>query len=227
MIGWYSARSRARDSGVETPQTKSTGTTVVAPTSLVLGRIGLFSGLIALGTIVTNQLLGFALPPPLFLITIAPAFYMAIAVLFSRKVSFWSTAIGSGVGELFNIFVLGTTPAYIALSFVPGIMIARAPETLIIRRFRTKTTRWIAIGMILATVYETLAFFFIDWPIYSFTVFYAPFYCFEESCLAAGLQGGFLLAAFDFGTLIDLVWVPVAISLIAAVRKAFNVQFFN
>ncbi len=81
--------------------------------------------------------------------------------------------------------------------------------------------------MALATIYETVAFFLIDWPIYSFTVFYATFYCSQSPCYSAGLTQGFFLAAFDFGTLIDLVWIPVALALIVGVRRAFNVKFFS
>jgi hypothetical protein len=72
--------------------------------------------------------------------------------------------------------------------------------------------------MVVATVYETLAFFFPDWFFYSFTFFYgAP----------TGVLSGLSLAALDFGTLIDLVWIPVALLLIRAIRSAFSAQFFG
>lgn len=198
----------------------------VRPT-LRLAQIAAFSALIAIGTILTNALLGIVLPPPLTVITVAPAFYMAISVLYPRKVSIWSTLIGSAVGESFNILIFGTAPASIALSFVPGIAAARVPETVIIARLRQRSTQWTAFGMVLATVYETLAFFIIDWPIYSFTAFYAPFYCSGGQCGPAGLTAGFYLALFDFGTLIDVVWIPVALAIVQSVRRAFNVQFFD
>src|SRR2546422_7438669 len=97
---------------------------------LDIARIGAFSALVAVGTIISNVLFGFTLPYPLGEITAAPAFYLAIAVLFSRKVSFWSTAIGSAIGETINIFVFGEAPPIWALTFVPGIVLARAPEVL-------------------------------------------------------------------------------------------------
>lgn len=190
---------------------------------LDLARIGVFSALVAVGTILSNVLFGFALPPPLSEITAAPAFYMAIAVLFSRKVSFWSTAIGSAVGEAVNIFLFGEAPGAFAITFIPGIVLARAPETWIIFRFRTRDLRSLAVGMGLATVFETLAFFLIDWPVYAFTAFYCP----QTPCAASGLTAGFLLAASDFATLIDLAWIPVAIILVIATKRAFNVQYFN
>ncbi len=195
----------------------------IASPSLRIAQIGAFSALIALGTVLSNMLLGFSLPPPLFEITVAPAFYLAIAVLYPRRVSFWSTAIGSGVGEAVNIFAFGVPPAF-ALTFVPGIILARAPETAIVHRFRLKSTAWMVIVMGIATVYETLAFFLIDWPVYSFTVFYG---CPSSPCAPPGLVGGFALAAFDFGTMVDVLWIPIALLLITAVRRAFNVRFFE
>jgi hypothetical protein len=191
--------------------------------ALTIARIGAFSALVVVGTILSNVLFGFALPPPLSEITAAPAFYMAIAALFSRRVGLWSTAIGSAVGETINIFVFGEASSAFALTYVPGIVLARAPEVLIILRFRNRTMRFLTIGMALATIFETVVFFLIDWTVYSFTAFYCP----QTPCAASGLVVGFGLAVFDFATLIDLIWIPVSIALIVAARRSFNTQFFS
>jgi len=190
---------------------------------LDIARIGAFSALVAVGTILSNVLFGFTLPPPLGEITAAPAFYLALAVLFSRKVSFWSTAIGSAIGETINIFVFGGAPPIWALTFIPGIVLARAPEVLIVQRFRNKTRSLLAFGMVLATVYETVVFFLIDWPVYSFTAFY----CVQPGCSSSGLVQGFWLASFDFATLIDIVWIPVALILVVAAQRAYRVRHFD
>ena len=191
--------------------------------ALTIARIGAFSALIAVGTILSNVLFGFPLPPPLSEITAAPVFYLAIATLFSRRVSFWSTLVGSAVGETINIFLFGEAPGAFALSYVPGIVIARAPEALIVYAFRGRSLRFQALGMAVATVYETVAFFVIDWVVYSFTAFYCP----QTPCGSSGIFNGFVLASFDFGTLIDLVWIPLALALVVAARRAFNTQFFS
>ena len=193
------------------------------PQVLDIARIGAFSALVAVGTLISNLLFGITLPPPLGEITAAPAFYMAIAVLFSRKVSFWSTAIGSAVGEAVSIFVLGQVPAIFALTFLPGIVLARAPETLIIYKFRDKARRVLAFGMVLATIFETMVFFLIDWPVYSFT----SFYCTGPPCGASGLVGGFVAASLDFATIIDVIWIPVALILVVAAQRSFRVQHFS
>jgi len=148
---------------------------------------------------------------------------MTIAALFSRRVGFWSTLIGSGLGETINIFVFGEAPAIFALTYIPGIILARAPEAWIIFKFRVGTTRLLTIGMVLATVFETIVFFLIDWIVYSLTAFYCP----QTPCAASGFTVGFGLAAFDFATLIDLIWVPVSLALIVAARRVFNTRFFS
>lgn len=211
-------RVRHSNDSVSKTESNSTPETSV-PSSLELARIGIFSALIALGTILTNGLLGVPLPPPLVEITAAPAFYMAIAVLFSRKVSFWSTLIGSAIGEFVNVvFGFAGVAAIFALTFVPGMILARAPEALIINRFRMRTIRWIAVGMVLATIYETIVFFMIDWPVYALTSFYQS---------KVGIVDAFWLAFPDVFTMVDLVWIPVSIAIILAVRRAFNRNFLD
>src|SRR5690348_4905221 len=191
-------------------QTSTSTKPGVGTPSLTIARIGAFSALIAVGTILSNVLFGFPLPPPLSEITAAPVFYLAIAALFSRRIGFWSTLLGSAVGETLNIFLFGEAPGAFALTYVPGIILARAPEALIIYRFRNRSMRFLALGMELATVFETVVFFVIDWVVYSFTTFYCP----QSPCGSSGILNGFVLASFDFGTLIDLAWIPVALILV-------------
>ena len=215
LLQWRSINQGIQARNFDRPRQK-------AP-ALTLARIGAFSALVAVGTILSNVLFGFTLPPPLSEITVAPAFYVALAALFSRRISFWSTLIGSGVGETINIFIFGEAAGIFALTYIPGIILARAPEALIIFRFRDRTLKYLVRGMVLATVFETVVFFLIDWPVYSLTAFYCP----QTPCAASGFIGGFYYAAFDFGTLIDLVWIPVALALIVAARRSFNTKFFT
>ena len=186
--------------------------------TLFLAETASFAALIAVTTALSTALLGIPLPAPLSEITFAPAIYLTISVLFPRKVSFWSTAIGSALGEAINVLIFGSAPAAFAVIYIPGMIWARAPEALIMHRFRRKSSIGLAIAMVIATIYETLAFFFPDWFFYSFTFFYgAP----------TGILSGLSLAAFDFGTLIDLIWIPVALLLITAIRRAYGTQFFG
>ncbi len=179
--------------------------------ALRLAQISVFSALIVVGT----TILRIPLPSPLFEVTFAPSFYFAIAVLYPRKVSFWSTAIGSAIGEAFNIAFQASS-----VIFIPGIVWARAPEVLIIYHFRNKSRRFLALGMVLATVYETLAFFVPDGLFYAYALL-------SYSDNPQGLAAGFLSALPDIGTLVDAAFIPIALGIIIAVRRAFNTRFLD
>src|SRR5207245_8894064 len=73
---------------------------------LDIARIGAYSALVAVGTIISNVLYGVTLPYPLGEISPAPAFYLALAVLISRRVSFCSTAIALVFGDSLRIHAL-------------------------------------------------------------------------------------------------------------------------
>ena len=171
----------------------------------------MFSALIVVGTTV----LRIPLPNPLFELTFAPVFYFAISVLYPRKVSFWSTVIGSGLGEAINIAFQASSAI-----FIPGIIWARAPETLIIYHFRQRSRKWLAIAMIIATTYETLAFFVPDALFYAYALF-----SYADS--PQGLLAGFASALPDLGTMLDAAFIPIALGIIVAVRRAFNTRFFE
>ena len=177
---------------------------VTAGPSVRIAVVAAFSALIALGTV-----LSIPLPPPLFEITWSPAIYFALAVLVDRKTSFSATAIGGFLGEAYNVtFKAGGSPIY---PF--GMVWARAPEVLIVAWAARKGNKALAWAMGLATVFETLAFFFPDWLFYIYGLFgYGS---------PTTVATGFLYASSDFFTMIDLIYIPVAFTLISAARPAF------
>src|SRR5579875_2016952 len=128
----------------------------VASTGAKIAFISVFSALITVLTIVSIPM-----PQPLAEITLAPAVYLALGYLVDRKSAFTATAIGSFLGETYNLF---TRPGYL--------------------------------------------------PIYPFGLFgYGS---------PVGLTQGFLAAISDVGTLIDLVFVPIALGIIKAVQATFE-----
>jgi len=163
-----------------------------------------FSSLIALSTFLSIKL-----PQPLGEITWAPPIYMALSVLAGPWPSFAATAIGSFAGESLNVAYLGWPAIY-----APGIVWARAPEALIIAWARRKGVRALVASMALATVFETLAFFFPDWLFYTYGLF--------QYGSPATVAMGFTYAASDFLTMVDLAFIPVAMILIRAARPAFR-----
>ncbi len=172
--------------------------------SVTIAVVAVFSALIAVGTI-----LSIPLPPPLYEITWSPAVYLALAVLVDSWTAFDATAIGGFLGEAFNVaFKGGGSPIY---PF--GMVWARGPEVFIVAWARTRGPRAMAVAMAGATVFETLAFFFPDWAFYSFGLF--------SYGVPAG-QTPLGLAAFDFGTLADLAFIPVALLIVRQARPAFR-----
>jgi hypothetical protein len=163
-----------------------------------------FSSLIALATFLSIKL-----PEPLGEITWAPPIYMALTVLAGPEVGLTATAIGSFLGESFNVAFLGWPAIY-----APGIVWARAPEALIIGWARKKGVKTLAAAMVAATVFETLAFFFPDWLFFTYGLFG---YSSPQT-----VAKGFIAASPDFLTMLDLVFIPVAFVLIRAARPAFR-----
>jgi hypothetical protein len=172
--------------------------------STMLGVVAVFSALIALGTV-----LSIPLPPPLFEITWSPPILFALAVMVDSTSAFGATAIGGFMGEAINIGLRGGSPIY---PF--GMVWARGPEVFIVAWAKRKGTRALALAMAAATVFETLAFFFPDWAFYAYGLF--------QYGSPVDVASAFWLAAYDFGTLLDLAYIPVAFLLIRAARPAFK-----
>ena len=172
--------------------------------SVAIAVVAVFSALVAVGTI-----LSIPLPPPVYEITWSPAIYLALAVLVDSWTAFDATAIGGFLGEAFNVaFKGGGSPIY---PF--GMVWARGPEVFIVAWAKTKGPRALAIAMIGATVFETLAFFFSDWAFYAYGLF-------SYSVPAGSTPLG--LASFDFATLLDIAYVPVVLLIIRQARPAFR-----
>ena len=172
--------------------------------SKTIAVIAIFSALIAVGTVFSVPL-----PPPLYEITTSPPIYLALAVLVEPAAAFDATAMGSFIGEAYNVaFKGGGSPIY---PF--GMVWARGPEVFIVAWASRKGPRAVALAMVAATVFETLAFFFSDWGFYQYGLFQ---YSVSDGQTPLGL------ALFDFGTLVDLAYIPVALAIVRAAKPAFK-----
>ncbi len=175
-----------------------------SPKSTRLGIISVFAALIALSTILVIPL-----PPPLYEITWAPPIYMALSVLAGPWAALVATALGSFIGESYNIATRGGPPIFIA-----GIVWARAPEALIIGWARRKGWKILAVSMVIATVFETIAFLIPDWLFYTYGLFgYGS---------PVNAVTGFYTALPDTFTLIDLLYIPIAFAVIRGAGPAFR-----
>jgi hypothetical protein len=189
----------------EDTQTQATRVQVAqAGVSVRLAVTAVFAALIAVGTI-----LSIPLPPPLFEITWAPAIYLALALLSDQWTAFSATAIGSFFGEAYNVATRGGPPIYAV-----GMVWARAPEVLIVAWARRRGWKTITAAMVLATVFETVAFLIPDWAFYTYGVFgYGS---------PVSVITGFYTALPDVFTMVDIVFIPIAIVLVRAAAPAFR-----
>jgi len=169
-----------------------------------LAVISVFAALIAVGNILVIPL-----PPPLYEITWSPPIYMALSVLAGPWPALVATAIGSFAGEGYNIAVRGGPPIYAV-----GIVWARAPEALIVGWARRKGWKILAVSMVLATVFETVAFLIPDWLFYTYGLFgYGS---------PVDVVTGFYTALPDVFTLVDLLYIPLAFAIIRGAGPAFK-----
>jgi hypothetical protein len=172
--------------------------------SVRLALTAVFAALIAVGTIFSIPL-----PPPLFEITWAPPIYLALALLSDQWTAFSATAIGSFIGEAYNVATRGGPPID---AF--GMVWARAPEVLIVAWARKRGWKAITAAMVLATVFETVAFLIPDWAFYTYGVFgYGS---------PVNVVTGFYTALPDVFTMVDIVFIPIALVLVRAAAPAFR-----
>lgn len=138
------------------------------------------------------------MPTPLAAITLAPIVIFVTSILFGPAAGFVSAVIGSAIGYSFGS-TFGTIAGGFSYYFLFGIVFARGPMGLSVGFLRKKNE---IIAMIVGVVVETLLFFAPDFYIY-----------------------GFGYAVLDFGTLIDLVFVPVTYGILVAVRRSLDVTY--
>jgi len=173
----------------------------------MIAQSAVMSSLVAVLTVAS-----FPLPPPLSTITLAPAAIFVGSIFFGPRVGFVSALLGSAIG--FTIAatigtVVGAAPGSALFPiFLLGIMVARGPEGYMIGVLRKKNE---TLAMILATVYETLAFFVIDF-----------FYTYP---VLLGMSNSF--AFLDFGTLIDLIFIIPAIPVLRLLRSQLGVRYYD
>ncbi|MGD0329975.1 MAG: hypothetical protein ABSB40_05955 [Nitrososphaeria archaeon] len=173
-----------------------------------LALIIVFSALIAVSTILVIPL-----PAPIAEITWAPPIYFALSVLAGPWPAFFSTALGSFIGEFYNVSYRGFPFIY-----APGIVWARAPEALIIGWARKKKGATLAMVMGLATVYETLAFLIPDWLFYTYGLFgYSH---------PMSLTAGFYFALPDVLTMVDIIYIPISFVIIRFAKPVFQSMGF-
>ncbi len=158
---------------------------------------GVMAALVAVTTIIAIPL-----PPPLSTINLAPIIIFAVSILLGPKVGVTSTAIGCAIG-----YLAGTSTGTILIPpgflyiYLFGLVIARSPMAIVVGVLRKKSE---IAGMIMGVFVETMIFFAIDFALF-----------------------GIGFAVFDFGTFIDLIFVPITFAVLLAVRRFLDTKYLT
>ncbi len=162
-----------------------------------LSLTGVMAALIAVTTIIAIPL-----PPPLSTINLAPVIIFTVCILLGPWVGFTCTVIGCGIGYLAGTS-LGTiiVPPGFLYIYLVGLVAARGPMALAVGGLRKKSE---PAGMVLGVVIETMIFFSIDFILF-----------------------GLGFALFDLGTFVDLVFVPITVAVLIAIRRIFDTKYLS
>jgi len=165
-------------------------------------KIALFSVLVAV-TVLTNLIL-VPMPPPLQQYDLSTVMIYAVGVLVSPGLAGLIIAVAQGIGVGYKALTLG-----FPLVFVPGAMLVRGAEailiSLIVRARKQRGPKAIyaleIFAMAVGVVWETIGFFMADWVLF-----------------------GLGMAMIDVLVIVDAIFIPVAIAVVAAVRRSLGVQ---
>jgi hypothetical protein len=165
------------------------------------GRIAFFAVMTALTTIA--NLLMVPMPQPLAEYDLSPVLTYTLGVTVDPVTAAVIVATAMMLGTGYKVMTFG-----FPIVFVFGAMLVRGLEAALISvivRMRppaeTKTvTTWEMLAMVVGVVFETLGFFVLDWYLF-----------------------GWAIALTVLPTIVDAVFIPVAVGVIAAVRGRLGV----
>jgi len=165
------------------------------------GKVAIFSVMIAV-TVIANLIM-VPMPYPLAEYDLSPVLIYTLGVLVSPLLAETILATAMAIGVGYKMMVYGFPPV-----FVIGAMFVRGVEAALISYLvrikdpvETSTvTKWEIIAMIVGAVWETVGFFFADWYLF-----------------------GLAFAMTVLLTIVDAIFIPVAIGVITAVRSRLGV----
>ena len=165
------------------------------------GRIAFFVVMTALTTVA--NLIMVPMPQPLAEYDLSPVLTYTLGVVADPVLAAAIVATAMMLGTGYKVMTFG-----FPIVFVFGAMLVRGLEAMLISylvRMRspvdTKTvTTWEIVAMVLGVVFETLGFFILDWYLF-----------------------GWGVALTVLPTIVDAVFIPVAIAVIAAIRSRLGI----
>jgi hypothetical protein len=166
------------------------------------GKLALFAIMTAV-TVVANLIM-VPMPQPLAQYDAAPILIYALGVLMDPLLAGATVAVAMGIGVSYKMVTFGFPPV-----FVIGAMVVRGLEAVLISaivRWRKgnppKTVgKWEIAAMVLGCVWETVGFISLDWFLF-----------------------GPGMAMIDVATLVDLIFIPISVAVVAAVRSRLGIN---
>jgi uncharacterized membrane protein len=172
---------------------------------MYVATLGILSALMAV--------LAFAsivIPTPLGSYDASSVLIFVAAILYGPEIGLIITVIGQLVGKGLLITYSGLPPVYI-----PGVVAVRGVEAYIVgylgRKYR-ESRYGEPVAMVTGVVWETTAFVLADFFLWG---------------MLGGILAGLIAASFTIWTILDLIWVPLAIAAIYYVRATFKAQYLD
>lgn len=164
------------------------------------GRIAFIAVMAALTTL--TNLIMIPMPQPLAEYDLSPVLIYTLGVLVDPVTATVIVALSMMLGTGYKVMTFG-----FPIVFVFGAMLVRGLEagliSVIVRMRKEETStisKWEIAAMVIGVVFETVSFFVMDWYLF-----------------------GWGIAITVLPTIVDAVFIPVAIGVIAAVRKRLGI----
>lgn len=165
-------------------------------------KLALFAIMVA-ATVVTNLIM-IPMPQPLAEYDLSPVLIYAVGVLINPVAAGLIIGSAQGIGTFYKTMIFGWPPV-----FILGAVFVRGVEATLIsaltRLRKSSNTRSIGkletTAMVIGVIWETMAFFMLDWALF-----------------------GMGFAITTLGTIVDAVFIPIAIGLVVVTRRVFGVR---
>ena len=166
------------------------------------GKIALFSVMVAATTVA--NLIMVPMPQPLAEYDLSPVLIYALGVLVNPALAGLIVAVAQGLGTGYKMVIYGFPPV-----FVLGAMLVRGVEasliSLLVRARKPTGSRavspWEITAMVVGVIWETIGFFVADWILF-----------------------GLGMAMTVLLTIVDAIFIPPAVAIVAAVRRSLGVE---
>jgi uncharacterized membrane protein len=177
--------------------------------SKVIALSGVLSALVAVLTFIIIPF-----PPPVGGFDSSSILILSLPIILGPELGMAIVCVGEFVGTMFLLSVGGGL-----LYYLPGIVAVRGPEAYFVgkiarsRQFgRPEGGGITVLAVVLGPLWETVGFIAANYYLYY---------------LLSGPEGAIVVSLLLLTTLVDLVWVPLALLVMGATRRAFGASYLD